>query len=102
MEKNILNIILILRGSVSNPEVFEIVAQRVDSIFKANPDKLSQNDGNYTNCTCDVCKAIDDREGALSGSIITFLNKLATRFPDKEFSTLSYLYTMNTPKHVKP
>ena len=24
---------------LSNPEVFEIVAQRVDSIFKANPDK---------------------------------------------------------------
>ena len=89
-----------------NPEVFEIVAQRVDSIFKANPDKhimsVSQNDGNYTNCTCDACKAIDDYEGALSGSIITFLNKLAARFPDKEFSTLAYLYTMNPPKHVKP
>lgn len=91
---------------LTNPEVFEIVAQRIDSIFKANPDKhiisVSQNDGNYTNCTCDACKAIDDREGALSGSIITFLNKLAARFPDKEFSTLAYLYTMNPPKHVKP
>ena len=91
---------------LSNPEVFEIVAQRVDSIFKAYPDKhimaVSQNDGNSTNCTCDACKAIDDREGALSGSIITFLNKLATRFPNKEFSTLAYLYTMNPPKHVKP
>ena len=91
---------------LSNPEVFEIVAQRVDSIFKVNPDKhimsVSQNDGNYTNCTCDACKAIDDYEGALSGSIITFLNKLAARFPDKEFSTLAYLYTMNPPKHVKP
>lgn len=91
---------------LSNPELFEIVAQRIDSIFKANPDKhiisVSQNDGNYTNCTCDACKAIDEREGALSGSVITFLNKLATRFPDKEFSTLAYLYTMNPPKHVKP
>ena len=91
---------------LSNPEVFEIVAQRIDSIFKANPDRhimsVSQNDGNYTNCTCDACKAIDDYEGALSGSIITFLNKLAARFPDKEFSTLAYLYTMNPPKHVKP
>ena len=47
-------------------------------------------------------KAIDDYEGALSGSIITFLNKLAARFPDKEFSTLAYLYTMNPPKRVKP
>lgn len=91
---------------LTNPEVFEIVAQRIDSIFKANPDKhiisVSQNDGNYTNCTCPSCKAIDDREGALSGSVITFLNKLAERFPDKEFSTLAYLYTMKPPKHIKP
>jgi hypothetical protein len=91
---------------LSNKDVVEIVSRRVDSIFKANPGKhiisVSQNDGNFTNCTCDSCKAIDDHEGALSGSVITFLNKLAARFPDKEFSTLAYLYTMRPPKYVKP
>ncbi len=91
---------------LSNPEVFEIVCERIDSIFKANPGRnmisVSQNDGNFTNCQCDACKAIDEYEGALSGSVIHFLNKLAERFPDKEFSTLAYLYTMQPPKHVKP
>ena len=91
---------------LSNPEVFEIVANRIDSIFKANPDKkmiaVSQNDGQFTHCTCDKCRAIDEYEGALSGSVIHFLNKLAKRFPDKRFATLAYLYTMNPPKHVKP
>lgn len=91
---------------LSNPEVFEIVAARIDSIFQANPGQdlicVSQNDGNYTNCTCEHCKAIDDAEGALSGSVIHFVNKLADRFPDKRFATLAYLYTMNPPKHVKP
>lgn len=91
---------------LTNPEVFEIVSQRIDSIFKANPDKklicVSQNDGNYTNCTCENCRKIDEEEGALSGSMIYFLNKLAARFPDKEFATLAYLYTMNPPKHIKP
>ncbi len=91
---------------LSNPEVFEIVCERIDSIFKANPGlnmiSVSQNDGNFTNCQCDACKAIDEYEGALSGSVIHFLNKLAERFPDKEFSTLAYLYTMQPPKHVKP
>lgn len=91
---------------LTNPEVLEIVSQRIDSIFKANPGmniiSVSQNDGNYTNCTCPACKAIDDREEALSGSLITFLNKLAERFPDKEFSTLAYLYTMKPPKYIKP
>lgn len=91
---------------LSNPEVLEVVTQRLDSIFKANPGRniisVSQNDGNYTNCQCDACRAIDEYEGALSGSVIHFLNKLAERFPDKEFSTLAYLYTMKPPKHVTP
>lgn len=91
---------------LTNPEVFEIVSQKIDSIFKANPGKnmisVSQNDGNHTNCTCPACKALDEQEGGPSGSLIHFLNKLAARFPDKEFSTLAYLYTMHPPKHVKP
>ena len=91
---------------LTNPEVFELVSWKVDSIFKANPGKsmisISQNDGNYTNCSCPECKALDEQEGGPSGSLIHFLNKLAARFPDKEFSTLAYLYTMHPPKHVKP
>lgn len=91
---------------LSNPEVFEIVAARIDSIFKANPDKnmisVSQNDGNYTYCQCPECAEADSIEGAQSGSIIRFLNRLAERFPDKQFSTLAYLYTMHPPKVTRP
>ena len=91
---------------LTNPEVFEIVAARVDSIFAANPDKhimsISQNDSNYTYCQCDECSKVNEYEGAPSGNYIRFLNKLAERFPDKEFSTLAYLFTMKPPKHVKP
>lgn len=90
---------------LTNDDVFEIVSHRVDSIFQKNPGKniisISQNDSqNY--CTCDACKAINDHEGSPSGTIIYFLNKLATRFPDKEFSTLAYLYSVPPPKHIKP
>ncbi|MCM1292910.1 MAG: DUF4838 domain-containing protein [Bacteroides sp.] len=91
---------------LTNDEVFEIVCQQVDSVFKANPGlnmiSVSQNDGNYTNCRCETCMAIDSVEGSPSGTIIHFLNRLADRFPDKQFSTLAYLYTMHPPKHVKP
>jgi hypothetical protein len=91
---------------LSNPDVLEIVTAKLDSIFKAHPQQhilsVSQNDGNYTNCQCEHCKALDEHEGAPSGSLIHFLNKLADRFPDKEISTLAYLYTMRPPKHVKP
>lgn len=91
---------------LTNPEVLETVSHRIDSIFKANPDKnmisVSQNDGNRTNCTCLQCAEIDSIEGGPSGSLIYFLNKLAERMPDKQFSTLAYLYTMHPPKHIKP
>lgn len=91
---------------LTNPEVFEVVAGRIDSIFKANPGRnmisVSQNDGNFTNCTCDECRKVDEYEGSLSGNFVRFLNKLAERFPDKQFSTLAYLFTMHPPKHVKP
>lgn len=91
---------------LTNPEVFEVVAQRIDSIFRANPGmrtiSVSQNDGNDTYCTCPACKAVDEYEGSPSGNLIRFLNALAERFPDKEFSTLSYLYSVQPPRHVRP
>ncbi len=91
---------------LTNPAVFDAVVEKLDSIFKANPDlkmiSVSQNDGNFTHCACPECKAVEEYEGAPSGNYIRFLNKLAQRFPDKEFSTLAYLFTMKPPVHVKP
>ncbi len=91
---------------LSNPEVFEIVAARIDSIFDANPGldmiSVSQNDGNFTYCTCEACAAVTEAEGTPSGNIIRFLNKLAERRPDKQFSTLAYLFSMQPPKITKP
>ena len=91
---------------LTNPEVFDAAVKSLDSIFKAHPDlkmiSVSQNDGNNTNCSCPECKAVDEYEGSPSGNLIRFLNRLAERFPDKEFSTLAYLYSMQPPKHTKP
>lgn len=91
---------------LTNPEVFEAACHAIDSVFKANPGmrlmSISQNDGNFTNCQCPECKALEEYEGSPSGPFIHFLNKLAARFPDKEFSTLAYLFTMQPPLHVKP
>lgn len=91
---------------LTNPEVFDEVCKNLDKIFAENPDKqmiaVSQNDGNDTYCTCPECSKVDEYEGAHSGSLIRFLNKLATKYPDKKFITLAYLYTMHPPKYVKP
>ncbi|MDR2885928.1 MAG: DUF4838 domain-containing protein [Rikenellaceae bacterium] len=91
---------------LSNPEVFEIVAARVDSVFKVNPGKqiisVSQNDGNYTHCQCPECSRVDSLEGSPSGSLVRFMNRLAERFPDKQISTLAYLYSMQPPRVTRP
>lgn len=91
---------------LTNEEVFEEMAVRIDSIFAANPAmdiiSVSQNDGNYTNCTCPKCAELDSLEGSPSATLVYFLNKLAARRPDKQFSTLAYLYSMNPPKTIKP
>lgn len=91
---------------LTNPAVFEAVCQRLDSVFSANPRlkmiSVSQNDGNNTQCACPACRKVEEYEGSPSGNFIRFLNKLAARYPDKEFSTLAYLFTMHPPKHVRP
>lgn len=91
---------------LSNPDVLEIATQRIDSIFRANPGKniisVSQNDGNFTHCACDSCRAVEAVEGSPSGNYIRFVNRLAERFPDKQISTLAYLFTMKPPLHVRP
>lgn len=91
---------------LSNPAVLEACAKQLDSIFKANPTmsmiSVSQNDGNDTYCHCDACMKIYEEEGAVSGAYIRFMNELAKRFPDKQISTLAYLFTCQPPKKVKP
>lgn len=91
---------------LTNDDVFELIVHKLDSIFKIDPTKkmisVSQNDGNMTNCSCDKCKELDNKEEALSGSIIHFINRLADRFPDKEISTLAYTYSVKPPKYVTP
>ncbi len=91
---------------LTNEALFKQVCHNLDSIFQAHPElkmiSVSQNDGNNTNCHCDACQAVEQEEGSPSGPIIRFLNRLAERYPDKEFSTLAYLFSMQPPRLVRP
>ena len=90
---------------LSNPDVLEITIQNLRKKIAQNPIatywSVSQND-NKDYCTCDKCKAIDDREGSPSGSIINFVNQVAEQFPDKMISTLAYEYGRHAPKTLRP
>jgi len=90
---------------LTNPRVLDLTIQNLRQKIAQNPGakywSVSQND-NKDYCTCDQCKAIDDREGSPSGSIVNFVNQVADQFPDKMISTLAYEYGRHAPKTLKP
>lgn len=90
---------------LSNPDVLNIVVEELKEEMKKQPNvkvwSVSQND-NYSYCTCDKCREINEREGSPSGTIIAFVNEVAKRFPDKTISTLAYQYSRKAPKTIKP
>ncbi|HEX6890020.1 MAG TPA: DUF4838 domain-containing protein [Chryseolinea sp.] len=90
---------------LTNPDVVNVTVQNLRKKIAQNPTALywsvSQND-NRDYCTCEKCKAIDEREGSPSGSIISFVNQVADQFPDKMISTLAYEYGRHAPKTLRP
>lgn len=90
---------------LTNPQVLEITIRNLRKMIARKPEakywSVSQND-NREYCTCDHCKAIDEREGSPSGSILHFVNQVADHFPDKIISTLAYEYGRKAPKNLRP
>ena len=90
---------------LANPEVLNITIQNLRKKIAQQPEakywSVSQND-NRDYCTCDLCRSVDSVEGSPSGSILSFVNKVADQFPDKMISTLAYEYGRHAPKTLKP
>lgn len=93
----------------TNPELRDYMVERVRQWLRETPTasivSISQNDCMGA-CQCPNCKAIDDREGSHSGTMIELVNyiaqKLGPEFPNVAFDTLAYQYTRKAPKTVKP
>ncbi len=85
---------------LSNPEVLEMVCERLSDTIESAPQKqiwsVSPND-NYNACECDNCKRMDSVYGGQSGTLLWFVNRVAQRFPDKTIATLAYQYTRKAP-----
>ena len=94
---------------LSNPDVLELVKARVLEELRAQPESrlfsVSQDD-NYNGCTCEKCRAFDEAEGSMAGSMIRFVNRVAEavepEFPNVVIDTLAYQYTRKPPKHIRP
>lgn len=99
---------------LSNSDIVNISVNKLKEVMKI-PQKglpiwadsiayywsVSQMDGEGY-CTCPNCKALDDYNNSHSGSILSFVNKVASYFPNKKIATLAYIYSRKTPLHIKP
>ncbi|MDD4149254.1 MAG: DUF4838 domain-containing protein [Bacteroidales bacterium] len=90
---------------LSNPDVLQIVKDKLREEMSLQPDKLvwsvSQDD-NFSYCQCDKCKKVIEEEGSAAGPIIKFVNEIAKEFPNKIISTLAYQYSRQAPSKIKP
>jgi hypothetical protein len=94
---------------LTNPDVLDIITDRLKLAMKENPDNLiysvSQNDWRNP-CQCSSCQAIVKEEESEAGIMVWFVNKIADRikdeFPDKYIGTLAYQYTRKAPINIKP
>jgi hypothetical protein len=94
---------------LSNPGTRATAVETVFSWIKERPNvnvfSVDQND--YLGyCECDRCKAIDQREGGPTGSVIDFVNyvadTVASIYPDLKIQTFAYTYSEAPPTHLKP
>jgi hypothetical protein len=90
---------------LSNPEVLQLLTENLADAWSGQPDaqawSVSQND-TYKNCECSGCRRLDSLYGGPSGTMIWFVNQVASAFPGKEITTLAYQYTRQAPKNIKP
>ncbi len=93
---------------LSNPDVMDLVKEKVRSLLKDRPDakiiSISQPDNGTAQkpCMCPECRKIYEEEGAFSGAQIRFVNAIAEEFaadyPDLKFDTLAYHHTRSICK----
>jgi hypothetical protein len=93
---------------LSNPDVLEIVTEKMLARMAANPGarqhNFSQMD-HYNYCECDQCRAINEQYGTTGGTQFWFINKVAERisevYPDKLIGTLAYTFTEEPPQGME-
>lgn len=89
---------------LTNPEVLEIVTERILARMAQNPNQRQHNFSQmdyYNFCQCPRCREINEKYGTRGGTQFWFVNQLAERtaavYPNKLIGTLAYMYTEEPP-----
>lgn len=89
----------------TNPNVANIIIQKLKKEM-AQKDwaeywSISAND-EIEFCTCKTCSQINEKEQSNGAAHLYLVNKIASAFPDKKFTSLAYLHTIKPPLQLKP
>ncbi|HVX26667.1 MAG TPA: DUF4838 domain-containing protein [Parafilimonas sp.] len=92
---------------VTNEEMFKEYVKNMRTLMQRFPNSkiwsVAANDAAVPNyCKCSNCEAINKREGTPMGALLTFVNKVAAKFPDKIIATQAYMFYEEPPKTIKP
>lgn len=102
---------------LTNEDVYNLVLGEVMALLKErhDPEKslqiISLTQGDSTAdakmCQCSGCRAIDNENGSYSGTMITFVNRIARAVKDAGYDnvaidTFAYRYTRKAPTKVVP
>ncbi len=95
---------------MTNEDVYQLSLQSLLSWIAAKPGaeyfSMSQNDNQHY-CHCAACAKIDKEEGSPAGTLLRFVNRLASDIKaaghdNIYIHTFAYQYTRKPPKLVKP
>ena len=91
---------------LTNDAMFDEYVKNFTNLMKRYPDSkiwsVAANDNLAGNCQCDKCQAINKKAGSPMGTLLTFVNKIAARFPDKIIATQAYLRYEEPPQGITP
>ncbi|MES2328256.1 MAG: DUF4838 domain-containing protein [Bacteroidota bacterium] len=94
-----------LQLCLSNAAVIKIAVDQLQKLMSENPTakywSVSPND-DIGNCECDNCNRFDITDGGPQGSLIHFVNAVASHFPTKMITTLAYGYSSRATTVTKP
>ncbi|SIO49016.1 DUF4838 domain-containing protein [Chitinophaga niabensis] len=90
---------------MTEPAVQKLVIDKMNTIFKEYPKAkywtICQNE-NLNYCECDKCLPLIQAQGSPQGSLLQFINKIASAFPKKVIATHAYQFSLEPPRSLKP
>lgn len=94
---------------MTNPATAEAIARVLLERIRKNPEEniqsVSQMDWGG-NCTCEVCRKVDEEEGSPSASMLIGVNRVAElleqEVPGTYVQTYAYTWTRKPPKTIRP